>query len=163
RGSLLAIGEDAGALHHDVDAKLFPRQFFRVPFGQHLDRPRTDVQRVSLYFDAAGKAAVYGIVFQQVRIVLGGEEVVDCDDLQVRALGLYHCPQHIAADSAKTRDCDFQDHGDAPLPANATIWASSAVSQLPLSMRPISATEQRYLLHCVASPQRLLTVPPTQP
>ena len=45
---------------------------------------------LALDLHLAGKAAVHAVVAQQVRVVLGRNQVVDGDDLQIRALGLDH-------------------------------------------------------------------------
>ena len=79
----------------------FQGSFLGSRSASTLMGPLPTSMNVALDLDLAGKAAVHAIVSQQVRVVLGGKQVVDGDHLQVRALGLDHGAQHVAADAAK--------------------------------------------------------------
>ena len=53
------------------------------------------------------ESAVNGVVLEQVCIDCAVTQIVDCDDLQVLTVALgIQCAQDVAADSAKTIDCD---------------------------------------------------------
>ena len=107
----VALGEDAGALHHHVDPELAPRQLGDVALGQHLDRPGAAVQRVALELDLAGEAAVHRIVAQQMRVGRRRRQVVDRDHRDVGASLLDDGAQHVAADPAEAVDGDANAHG----------------------------------------------------
>ncbi len=61
RRSLLARGEDARALHHDVDAKLLVRQLGRILDRGHLHLVPADHDRIALDCDFVGKATVNAV------------------------------------------------------------------------------------------------------
>ena len=85
-GRLVALGEDAGALHDQIDAERLPRQLGRIALGGHLDRAVADGDGVALGADLARKGAVHRVVFQQVGVGLGRAQIVDRDKLDVLAL-----------------------------------------------------------------------------
>jgi hypothetical protein len=89
-GRGLALGEQAGAFEHDVDAELAPGQIGRVALGQHLDFPGADLDRVLGRRDLAGERPVHRIVGEQVGVSLRRAQIVDRHELDVLALGL-HC------------------------------------------------------------------------
>jgi hypothetical protein len=109
-GRLLLVGEDAGALHHDVDAEVFPRQLGRVLFRQHLERALADIHRVALDLDLAVEAPMDRIISEQMRVGLDRAEVVDGDELQIPAIMLDHGAQNVASDASETVDCDLDCH-----------------------------------------------------
>lgn len=116
-GCLVAGGEDAGALHGDVDAEFLVRQFCRIADRGHLDRLAVvDDDRVAVDLHVGRKAAVDGIEAQQVSVGLDRTEVVDGNDFDVRAAGFDDGAENVAADAAKTVDGDFHCHiGSLPV------------------------------------------------
>ena len=52
--------------------------------------------------------------YEQVRQGLGGEQVVDADELDVLAAGFEGGAQHEPADSPETVDCNTDCHGCFP-------------------------------------------------
>ena len=58
----------------------------------------------------AGERAVYAVVLEQVRVVLGRHEVVDGDELEVGALCFGGRTQHVSTDAAKSRDRNLHSH-----------------------------------------------------
>src|SRR3989344_242805 len=71
---------------------------FRLPFPHH--------QRVAVGTHFKWRRAIYRIVFQKVREVLDSTEVVDSNDVYIRAAGI--CRTHESpADPAESVDCDF--------------------------------------------------------
>ena len=53
---------------------------------------------------------MHAVVLQHVGQVIGFEQVIDADDLDVVEV-LHRCTQHHAADAAKSVDADFDGHG----------------------------------------------------
>ena len=68
---------------HDVGADLAPLQLGRVLHGGQADALAVDDQRVAVDRDVALEAAVHAVVLQHVGQVVGLEQVVDADDLDV--------------------------------------------------------------------------------
>ena len=105
----------------------FQGSFLGSRSASTLIGPEADVDAVAVDLDLAGEAAVHAVVAQQVRVVLGREQVVDGDDLQVLAPGLGDGAQHVAADAAEARDCDPDCHGRAPFcPSRRREFSSAA-------------------------------------
>jgi hypothetical protein len=88
-GGGFALGEQAGALEHDVDAELAPGQVGRIALGQHLDFPGADLDRVFGRGDLAGEGSVHRIVGEQVGVGFRRAQIVDRHELDVLALGLH--------------------------------------------------------------------------
>ena len=80
-GSLVAVSENAGTFHDDIDVEFAPRQLGWVTFGQYLDWSEANIDRVAVNGYRPGIAAVHGIIFQHVRIVLGRAKVINSDNL----------------------------------------------------------------------------------
>ena len=116
-GGVRALGEEAGRLDHDVDAEVAPRQVRRVALGQHLDLVAVDDQRVLADLDRARERAEDGVVLEQVAQRAGVREVVDGDDLDVRAR-LVRGAEDVAADPAEAVDPDAYSHGLEPFPVS---------------------------------------------
>jgi hypothetical protein len=113
-GRRVALGEDAGALQHDIDPEILPGQILDRALAQHLDRTGATLQRVALEPDLAGEPAMHGIVAEQVGVGLGRGQIVDRDHADVAALLLDYRAQHIAADPAKAVDCHTNAHDRSP-------------------------------------------------
>ena len=97
-------------LEDQVDAEALPGQLPGVALRQHLDGAHADIDAVGLDLDRAGERAMHRIVFQEVRVVLGRDQVVDGHDLEVAAPGLDKSAQHVATDAAEAGDCDADGH-----------------------------------------------------
>jgi hypothetical protein len=110
-GGGVALGEDAGAFHHDVDLEGAPGQLRDLALGQNLDRPGAALQRVALELHPAWKAAVHRVVLQEMRVGGGRRQVVDRHDLDVAPALLDDCAQHVAADPAEAVDRYTDAHG----------------------------------------------------
>jgi len=110
-GSLVARGEDAGALHRDVDAEFLVRERCRVLDRGDLDRLATTYDDgVALDLHIGRKLAVDAVIAQQVRVGFNRAEVVDGDDLDVGPAGFDDCAQYVAADAAKAIYGNFHSH-----------------------------------------------------
>ena len=117
----LSVGEQAGGFDDDVDAEVAPRQRGRsFPDLKSLDLGVADDDRVLAFeADVLGKPAQDRVKFEQMRQrgVVG--EVVDRDDLDVRALALgllsRQGPVEIAPDSAEAVNAYPDGHLSLPV------------------------------------------------
>lgn len=111
-GGLGAVGEQPGAFEHHVDLLCGPGQLGRIADGADRDAVAVDGQAFLIMLDIGVEQAVDSIVLEQVGIDSAVSEIVDGDDLQVLAIALgIECAQDVAADAAKTIDCDSKSHG----------------------------------------------------
>jgi hypothetical protein len=106
---LVAVGEEPGGLDHDVRAQIAPRQLGGVTFGECLHGLAAHGDLVGGGLHLVRQAAQDAVVLQQVgeRGVVG--QVVDADDLDVRAGG-EHRPEEVAADTAEAVDANPDGH-----------------------------------------------------
>ncbi len=108
---LVTIGEQAGALEHDIDTELAPGQLGRIALGADADAVAIDHQRIAVDLDRAGEVAVGGVVAGQMGVGLGIAEIVDGDDLDLAiAPFLVQRAQHVAPDAAVTVDRCLDGH-----------------------------------------------------
>jgi hypothetical protein len=103
---LLALGEQASALQHQVDPVVGVLQ---VGGALH----RRDLDLLAVHHDPGGSGlhlgvedAVHRVVLEQVRQRPGVGEVVDGDELQVLLASLQRGANHAATDASETVDCD---------------------------------------------------------
>ncbi len=111
RGGFFAVGEQTGAFKDDIDVLGFPWQLGRVADSADSDTVTIDCQTFAVAFDGAAERAVNCVETQQMSVHLAIAQIVDGDDLQVLpvALGI-ECAQDVAADPAKTVDCNANSH-----------------------------------------------------
>ena len=109
-GGVLALGEEARRLDHDLGAEIAPRQRRRILLGEHLDLAPVDRERAVAHLDGARERPVDRVVLEQVRERPRVGDVVDRDDLDVR-VGLLRGAEHVAADAAEAVDPDPYGHG----------------------------------------------------
>jgi hypothetical protein len=102
--------EQAGRLEHDVGADFVPLQLRRVALLRQADLLAVDDQRVAFDRDFALEAAVHRVVLEHVGQVVGLEQVVDGNDLDVVLEVLHRCAQHVATDAAEAVDTEFDSH-----------------------------------------------------
>jgi hypothetical protein len=110
RRCALLRGEDAGAFERNIDAQFLMRQLGRVPNRRHLQILAVHDHTVARNLHLGGKAAMYRIVAQQMRIGLGWSQIVDGDDLKVFAPGFDDATQHQAPNASETVDRDTNGH-----------------------------------------------------
>ena len=125
---LVLAREQPGALVHDVDPELAPRQLRRVPLGEDLDPIAVDHQRIAIDLDLAGEAAVGGVVAGEVGVGLGVAEIVDRDDPDlIGAPALVEGAKDVAADASETVDANLDRHVPFSLdfPRDLEQWARS--------------------------------------
>ena len=110
-GGLLAGGEQAGRLDHDVDSELLPRQRGGVALGEHPELLPVDLQRAVERAHRARVGTEDRVVLEQMRKRLRIGQVVDGDPLDVGRLGTrLGGAEHVAADPAESIDCDAYGH-----------------------------------------------------
>jgi hypothetical protein len=105
--------EDAGRLDDDVGADLAPLQLGRVLQRGQADLLAVDDQRAAVDRDVALEAAVHRVVLQHVSEVVGLEQVVDADHLDVLEV-LHRGAEHHAPDAAEAVDADLDGHELSP-------------------------------------------------
>ena len=81
RAGLRFAREQPGALEHELDAELAPRQLRRIALGQHLDAIAVHDQRIAVDLHLAAELAVRGVVARQVGVGLRIAEIVERHDL----------------------------------------------------------------------------------
>jgi len=109
RGLLLG-GEDAGAFEHDLDTQLLVRQLGGVLDRRHLEGLVAGRDHVAIDGHFMGELAVHAVIAQQVRIGLDRTQIVDRHHFDVVATAFDDGPENVAADAAKTIDCDAYGH-----------------------------------------------------
>src|SRR5690606_23156022 len=101
--------EQAGRLDDDVGADFVPLQLGRVLHGGQADGFAIDNQGVAVHRDLALEAAVHRVVLQHVGQVIGLQQVVDADDLDVIEI-LDGGTEHHAANATEAVDTDLDSH-----------------------------------------------------
>ena len=107
-GGIVALGELAGRLEHDVDAEILPRQLRRILLREHLELIAADLDGVAGGADRHGEVAEHRVVFQQVRERRRVGDVVDRDDVDV--VVRQRRAHDVAADSSEPVDADLDGH-----------------------------------------------------
>ena len=113
-GSPTASVKSPVEFDHDLDAQVLPRELGRILLGQHFDRLAVDDQIAFLGLDRAVEFSVGRIVFEQVRIGVDVEQVVDRHHFEVLGGAFNHRLEHLPADPAKSVDANFCCHGIPP-------------------------------------------------
>ena len=112
QGCLFAIGEDPGALVHEIGAPLFPRKSGGVFFSGELDLMRSDNERLTFNPNILVQRAVHGVVLEEVRDRFRAGEVVDADNFDIPSFQRQTCD--FTANTSKTIDSDFDGLRHAP-------------------------------------------------
>ena len=117
---LVGFGEEAGGFDDDVHAQRLPRQLGGRFGGDHFDLGTVDDEHIVLGFvrrrflgaDGSGEAALRGIVLEQIREIVGWDNVTDGDDFHFLAdeTLLDHRAEDQTADAAEPVDCNFDRH-----------------------------------------------------
>ena len=106
----VSICEEASGLHDDLDADAAPGDLRWLALGEHGNRLAIDDEPAVADFDRARVAAVVRVVFQQVRVGLRIDKIVDGDDFKLIAMSLLDRLQYLPSDAAEAVDADFRDH-----------------------------------------------------
>ena len=114
---LLAVGEEAGGLNDNLNAELAPGQVGGVTLREHLDVLAVDDDALVIVGDLALEATRDRVVLQQVSEGLVVGEVVNGDDLDVRAL-LESGAEEVTANAAEAVDANAGGHYVPPARAH---------------------------------------------
>ena len=106
---LLAVGEEAGGLHDDLDAQVAPGQVGGVALSEHLDVLAVDGDAILVVGDLAVETTEDRVVLEQVGQGLVVRQVVDGDNLDVGAL-LEGGTEEVAADPAEAVNTNAGGH-----------------------------------------------------
>ncbi len=106
---LVALGEEAGRLEHDVDAERLPRQGCRVALGEHLQLAAADLDHSVGDLYLLAQRAEVRVVRQQVRHRPCVPEGVEGDHLEVAA-ALEVRAEEVPSDPPESVDSDPQSH-----------------------------------------------------
>jgi hypothetical protein len=101
--------EQARRFDDDVGADGTPVQFGRVLHGGQADATAVDDQGVAVYADLALEAAVHGVVLEHIGQIVGLQQVVDADHLDILEI-LRRGAEHHAADAAESVDTYLDGH-----------------------------------------------------
>ena len=101
--------KEPGRFHDYVGTHLAPFQLGRVFDSGQADALAVHDEGAALDRDVAFEAAVYRVVLEHIGPVVGLEQVVDGNDLDVGKV-LYGGAQHHAADAPETIDANFDAH-----------------------------------------------------
>ena len=126
---ILAPLERAGALEHELDAELLPRQFQRVAIPQRPQLAAGDDEMASFDDHGFRVAAVHGVEAKQVGEVLDVDQVVDGDQLELRLVD--DQLQDRTSDSSQTVDGDLGAHITYLPIAGRAFSASPATRGVP--------------------------------
>src|SRR5262249_20625587 len=113
-GGVLALGEEAGRLDHDVYAEIAPWQRRRVALGEHLQLLAVDRDRAVADLDGARVWAEDRVVLEQVAEGLRVGEVVHRDPLDAVASLRHRRTKRVAADATEPVDPDPYRHPFPP-------------------------------------------------
>ena len=106
---LLAVGEEAGGLHDDLNAQVAPGQVGGVALSEHLDVLAVDGDAILVVGDLAVETTKDRVVLEQVGQGLVVRQIVDGDNLDVGAL-LEGGAEEVAADSAEAVNTNAGGH-----------------------------------------------------
>jgi hypothetical protein len=84
--SPFALGVLARRVDDDIDTDLPPGKRLRLGFGKHLDAALADNHRVAVDMHRLGVAPVHRVPSEQSGECLGGTEVVDRHDVELRVI-----------------------------------------------------------------------------
>ncbi len=149
---LFRFGEQAGRFDDVVDAELLPGQGGRAFLdGEALDLVAVDDERVVLgdvggglfAGDGAVEFALRRIVFEQIGEIVGGDEVVDGDDVECLAEQtlLDDGPEDQPPDAAETIDADTYCHLQISLEVIGSLLA-------PIRTNPGRTRSTYLILYC---------------
>ena len=151
---LLPIREQAGRLDHDLGADLLPRELRGISLREHTQLVAVDGDPVLRDRHLAVEATQDRVVLQQMREGLRVRDVVDADEVDVRAR-LPGGAQEVAADPSETVDTDLHAHRGEPPRARWRLGLSilraglaacpsmRACGRLGRSRRPSQRTESQ--------------------
>jgi hypothetical protein len=105
---VVAVGEQAGALQHQVDLEVGPREPLRVALAQVHQRLAVDDKLAVEGLDLPLVTPVHGVVLEQVHHVVEGADLVDGYELELGLL--QHQLERRPADTAEPVDRHLAAH-----------------------------------------------------
>ena len=142
-GRIGAVREPPGALEDEIHAERLPRQLRRILLGQHLELTPVDRDAVALGRDVRLEVAEDGVVLQQVGQRGRAGEVVDGDDLDVRAGGALERIELLRQEGIEIDPSGIGDAARVPLDdlldAAACAWTAAKPAPTPLPDPPSSS------------------------
>ena len=111
--------EQARGFDDVLRANLTPGQIRGVALGEDGDLAAVDHDAVIVALHIGGESAVHSIVFQHVGQIIGGAEVIDAHDLDLRMLQA--CAKDHTANAAKAVNTDLNTHKTYFLPVYRNI------------------------------------------
>ena len=112
-GGVVALGEQAGGLDHDLRAAVAPRESGGIALREDLQLVAVDDESVVGVVDLPLEGTQNRVVLEQVGECLGVRDVVDADPVDVGA-GCVRGPEDVAADPPEAVDSGLQGHAHAP-------------------------------------------------
>ena len=106
-GGLRGLAEDARAFYHNVHVVVAPDELTGVALGKAVNVPVAHAHVRAVDGHVQVRAAIDGIVFQQVKIGFRIKQVVDGRHFHPVGIGLMQGAKHLPADAAKTVDAHF--------------------------------------------------------
>src|SRR6185503_6386374 len=106
---LVAVGEDAGRLDHDVHPDVAPRQRLGIALGEDLHGRRANGDALTSDLDLVVEDAVRAVVLEEMGVDLRRREVVDRHHLDVGSR-LAGGPEEVPPDASETIDADANGH-----------------------------------------------------
>ena len=114
--SALATREEPSRLEHHINAELTPRQGGGITFGEHPHRLSRGGDRPVAQLDGLGERSHVRVVLQEVRHRCRVAEIVERDDLDVRAKRVLRA-EEVPSDTAEAVDPHPECHGQFSLPS----------------------------------------------
>ena len=106
---VLPLREQAGGLDHDLHSEVAPGECGRVLLVQHPDLGAIDLDAAVGDLDLAREAPEDRVVLEQVGDHLGVDQVVDRDELEIRAR-LVRRAEQVPADAPEAVDAHLDCH-----------------------------------------------------
>ena len=103
------VEEQTGGINHDVSANRIPLQRSRIALLAQTNSLAIHHQLTVVYGDLSFEASMHAVVGEHVGQVVGLEQIIDADHLNVVEI-LYRGTEHHATNAAKAVDADFDSH-----------------------------------------------------
>mmetsp|Transcript_7147 Transcript_7147/g.12849 ORF Transcript_7147/g.12849 Transcript_7147/m.12849 type:complete len:400 (+) Transcript_7147:130-1329(+) len=116
--------EQAGRLHHHINADIAPGQRGRILDRGEPDPATVDDQRAAIDDHVSLEAAMHAVVLQHVGEIVGFEQVVDRDHLDVVLEVLHGGAEDHAADAAEAVDANLDAHVACLSSLVTVMWVS---------------------------------------
>src|SRR6185369_2482220 len=169
------VGEEPGALEHEVHAHVGPLDLLEVALRRHGHALAVHIQVAVLGRNGALVGAVGRVVLEQMRVGRRVEEVVDGHDLDLVGMACLDRAEHQASDAAKSVDADLRLHVCPPRRSgcqagscSCQLFARSTARAQPsrsasTRFQGIAGSNRRSTRHCPAMSSGLFQTPTASP